>query len=68
MTRKIDPKILALAKKIRNKKVPMIFFKRFLDEYISMWNGTSKDLNKFYQEINQNYPNIKFTMNTPPTN
>ena len=68
MTRKIDPKILALAKKIRNKKVPMIFFKRFLDEYISMWNGTSKDLHKFYQEINQSYPNIKFTMNTPPTN
>ena len=50
MTRKIDPKILALAKKIRNKKVPMIFFKWFLDEYISMWNGTSKDLHKFIKK------------------
>ena len=63
MARKIDPKILALAKKyIKNNKIPMTFLKRFLDDYISMWNGTSKDLHKFFKEINQIHPNIKFTM------
>ena len=67
MARKIDPKFLTLAYKyIRNNKVPMTFLKRFLDDYISMWNGTSKDLHKFFQEINQIHPNIKFTMKHTP--
>ena len=63
MAKKIDPRILALAQKYtKHGKVPMEILKRCLDDFISIWKGTSKDLHKFLEDINQIHPNIKFTM------
>ena len=37
-------------------------FKRFLDDLFQIFRGTSKQLHKMYEEINQIHPTIKFTM------
>ena len=37
--------------------------KRFLDDLFPIFNGTTKDLHIFCNEINQIRPTIKFTMN-----
>jgi hypothetical protein len=63
MAKKIDPKFLEIAKRFsKNGQSPMEYLKRFLDDFISFWNGTSKDLHAFFEDINQIHPQIKFTM------
>jgi hypothetical protein len=64
MARRIDNQILALAQKHGlNSKSPLTIFKRFLDDIFSIFQGTSKDLHKLFDEMNQLHKSIKFTMN-----
>ena len=37
--------------------------KRFLDDYFTIFVGTTKELHKLLKEINKVYPTIKLTMN-----
>ena len=70
MARKIDDKIISLAQKHSlNNKSPLSIFKRFLDDIFSIFKGTTKDLHKLFEEMNQIHKSIKFTMNnTSPLN
>ena len=64
MARRIDNQIIALAQKHGlNSKSPLTIFKRFLDDIFSIFQGTSKDLHKLFDEMNQLHKSIKFTMN-----
>ena len=64
MARKIDDKIISLAQKHSlNNKSPLSIFKRFLDDIFSIFKGTTKDLHKLFDEMNQIHKSIKFTMN-----
>ena len=40
----------------------MSLLKRFLDDYFSIFNGTTKELHALFVKINQIHPTIKFTM------
>ena len=40
----------------------MKFMKRFLDDILSVYTGSVKELHKLLEEINKLHPNIKFTM------
>ena len=64
MARRIDNQIIALAQKHGlNSKSPLAIFKRFIDDIFSIFQGTSKDLHKLFDEMNQLHKSIKFTMN-----
>jgi hypothetical protein len=64
MARKIDNMIPSLANKFgTNNTSPLKIFKRFLDDIFSIFQGTSKDLHKLFDEMNQVHKSIKFTMN-----
>ena len=64
MSRKIDNMITSLAQKYsRSNQSPLTIFKRFLDDIFSIFKGTSKDLHKLFDEMNQQHTSIKFTMN-----
>ena len=41
----------------------MKFLKRFLDDLLSLWIGSPKQLHEFHEAINKIHPNIKITMN-----
>ena len=59
MAKEIYPKFLEIAKRFsKNGQSPMEYLKRFLDDFISLWNGTSKDLHAFFEEINKIHPHI----------
>ena len=59
MAKKIYPKFLEIAKRFsKNDQSPMEYLKRFLDDFISLWNGTSKDLHAFFEESNKIHPHI----------
>ena len=40
----------------------MKFMKRFLDDIVMIWRGSTVDLHKFLNDINNIHPSIKFTM------
>ena len=52
-------------KKIRNLKEAenISILKRFLDDYFSMFNGSTKELHALFVKMNSIHPTIKFTMN-----
>ena len=63
MARKIDPKILAVAQKYQVNNVnPVIFLKRFLDDVIMVWRGSTENLHLFLKDLNNVHPSIKFTL------
>ena len=63
MARKIDPKILAVADKYQVNNVnPVIFLKRFLDDVIMVWRGSTENLHLFLKDLNNVHPSIKFTL------
>ena len=70
MARRIDDKIIHLAQKYStDNKSPLAIFKRFLDDIFSIFKGTSKDLHKLFNDMNNIHNSIKFTMNhTTPLN
>ena len=57
----IDKKILEIAE-TQKDKLKVKFFKRFLDDIILIFNGTSESLHDFINMINQINPTIKFTV------
>ena len=64
MSRKIDNKIISLAHQFGENNISSLkIFKRFLDDIFSIFQGTSKDLHKLFDEMNQFHISIKFTMN-----
>ena len=63
LARRIDSEIRKLAQKYgENGASALQLFKRFLDDLIQIFKGTSKQLHKMYEEINQIHPTLKFTM------
>ena len=42
-----------------------ILFKRYIDDYIGIWNSDRNSLQKFYDHMNSIDPNIKFTIEMP---
>ena len=65
MAKKIDPKILETAEKIKNSNQnqnPIIFMKRFLDDIFLVWRDSIENLHKFVKMLNSIHPSIKFTM------
>jgi hypothetical protein len=64
MARRIDKMITSLAQKYAwNNRSPLTIFKRFLDDIFTIFQGTSKNLHKLFDEMNQLHDSIKFTMN-----
>jgi hypothetical protein len=62
MARKVDERILELAQKYgTNSRNPISLFKRFLDDIFSIYKGTTKNLHKLFEEMNQIHASIKFT-------
>ena len=60
----IDKAIITLASKYNKKGVEALqMLKRFLDDYFSLFIGTTKDLHKLLDEINKIHPTIRLTMN-----
>ena len=63
LARRIDRKIKELGEKYgKDNKSAFLLFKRFLDDLINLFQGTTKDLHKLFDEINQIHPTLKFTM------
>ena len=64
---KIDRKIIEILKSSKEGNIRL--FKRFLDDIISIWCGTTKELDLIFDALNQIHENIKFTMShTNPIN
>ena len=63
MAKKIDPIIKMLLKQFSDINIESNeFLKRFLDDIIMMFVGTTKKLHQMFELINKIHPNIKFTM------
>ena len=63
MARTIDLKIQRLAEKYdTNKFKSLPLLKRFLDDYISLFVGTTRNLHVLLEEINKIHPQIRLTM------
>ena len=60
MARNIDPFIKILAKKYEEGTID--FMKRFVDDLLKIFIGTTKNLNLLFDEMSQMHPSIKFTM------
>ena len=64
LARRLDDKIEDLGRKYgSNGKSAWLLFKRFLDDLIKIFVGTTKQLHKIFNEMNQLHPTLKFTMN-----
>ena len=62
MARRIDNEIRKIARKYTKGNVSLKLFKRFLDDILAIFIGSTKSLHKFIQEINKIHPAIKLTM------
>ena len=63
LAKRIDEKLTALSKTFQNKgKGFMKLFKRFLDDILNVFVGSSKELHNFFDQINKIHPTLKFTM------
>ena len=63
LARKLDNQIAALGEKYgTNGKSAWLLFKRFLDDLIKIFVGTTKQLHNLFNEMNAIHPTIKFTM------
>ena len=64
LARTVDPEITKLAHKFdTNEQKAMQLLKRFLDDYFSIFNGSTKNLHLLWDEMNKIHPSIKLTMN-----
>ena len=60
---KIDKQIRILPKKFNeNESEALAMLKRFLDDYILMFVGSTKKLHQLFEEANKINPTIKLTM------
>ena len=63
MAKNMDEKIQNLAGKYQDQNSQkLLILKRFLDDYISIFRGSTKKLHEFFDELNTIYPTIKLTM------
>ena len=63
LARRLDELITQLGKKYGSDgKSAFRIFKRFLDDLIQVFTGTTKQLQGLYKEINQIHSTLKFTM------
>ena len=63
MATSIDPYIKELAKQYNKEAYESLqLLKRFLDDYFSIFNGTSKMLHLLWDQMNKIHPSIKLTM------
>ena len=61
--KKIDEQILNISKLLEAKgEGSLKIFKRFLDDIFKVFNGTTKQLHNFLEEMNNIHPTLKFTM------
>ena len=64
LARRLDEKITALGLKYgSNDKSAWLLFKRFLDDLIKIFVGTTKQLHTIFDEMNKIHPTLKFTLN-----
>ena len=64
LSKKIDEQILNISKLIEARgEGSLKIFKRFLDDIFKVFNGTTKQLHQFLEEMNKIHPTLKFTMN-----
>ena len=70
LARRIDEKIEAIGYKYgKDGKSAFLLLKRFLDDLIKIFVGTTKQLHMIFEEMNQIHPSLKFTINhTSPDN
>ena len=62
LAKRIDQVIKELAKKQGDEKTCLLLFKRFLDDIFQIFQGTTKELHKLFDSINQIHPTLKFTL------
>ena len=63
MAGNMDEQIRNLAGKYQDQNSQkLLVLKRFLDDYISIFRGSTKKLHDFFDELNTIYPTIKLTM------
>ena len=63
LSKRIDQKIKELAKLYeQNGTGTLKLFKRFLDDILKFFVGTTKQLHNFYNDMNKIHPNLKFTL------
>ena len=61
LAKRIDQLIIELAKGKENGNSCLLLFKRFLDDIFQIFQGTTKELHKLFDSINQIHPTLKFT-------
>ena len=63
LAKRIDNEIEQIGHKYgQNGKSALLTFKRYLDDLFFVFNGSTKDLHRFFQEMNEIHPNLKFTI------
>ena len=63
LARRIDKKLEDLGRNYgENVKSAFLILKRFLDDIFKIFKGTSKDLHKLFEDMNQIHPSLKFTL------
>ena len=70
LARRIDGKIEALGHKYGSEgKSAFLLLKRFLDDMLKVYVGTTNQLHALFKEMNEIHPTLKFTINhTSPEN
>ena len=64
MAKTIDPGIKKLAEKYnKDGQEALALLKRFLDDYFSIFIGTTKMLHQLFEQMNQIHPSIWLNMN-----
>ena len=64
IARRLDNKIRELGMKYgSNGKSAWLLMKRFLDDIIKLFVGTTKQLHNIFDEMNKIHPTLKFTLN-----
>ena len=63
IAKKIDEQVEILANIMRNtNRGNLLFFKRFLDDILKVFQGTTKQLHELLNKMNEIHPTLKFTM------
>ena len=63
LARRIDNKMAELGLKYgENSQSAFLIFKRFLDDLIKIFKGTTKKLHNIFEEMNQIHPTLKLTI------
>ena len=64
LSKRIDNKIVSIAKKLQDEeKGTLKLFKRFLDDLLKVFIGTSKELHVLFDKMNEIHNTLKFTLN-----